>query len=110
MRLLSLPVLVAAGVLASPALWHTAMTGTVPFDVAVIRYLAAVVVTCSRSTTWRDWTAYGFLFAGSVEVFQGLFLPERSATYVDVVANTLGALIGAVAAHVVHLMDRASDR
>ncbi|GEP40181.1 hypothetical protein NPS01_38440 [Nocardioides psychrotolerans] len=45
MRLLSLPVLVAAGVLASPALWHTAMTGTVPFDVAVIRYLAAVVVT-----------------------------------------------------------------
>lgn len=45
MRLLSLPVLLAAGVVASPALWQTAMTGAVPFDVAVVRYLAVVVVT-----------------------------------------------------------------
>jgi len=45
MNLLSLPVLAAAGVLASPALWQTAMTGAVPFDIAVARYLAVVVVT-----------------------------------------------------------------
>lgn len=45
MNLLSLPVLAAAGVLASPALWQTAMTGAVPFDVAVTRYLAVVVAT-----------------------------------------------------------------
>ncbi|MDO9495527.1 MAG: hypothetical protein Q7J48_07480 [Nocardioides sp.] len=45
MNLLSLPVLAAAGVLASPALWQTAMTGAVPFDVAVTRYLAVVVIT-----------------------------------------------------------------
>ncbi len=57
--------------------------------------LAALLV---PSATWRDWTAYGFLFAGSIEVCQGLFLPARSATYVDVVANTLGAALGGIAA------------
>lgn len=46
-------------------------------------------------TTWRDWTAYGFAISMAVEIFQGLFLSERSASYVDVVANTLGAALGA---------------
>jgi len=45
MNLLSLPVLAAAGVLASPALWQTATTGAVPFDVAVTRYLTVVGIT-----------------------------------------------------------------
>jgi len=48
-------------------------------------------------TTWRDWTAYAFVAAGAVELAQGLFLPARSATFVDVVANTLGGLLGAAA-------------
>ena len=47
-------------------------------------------------TTWRDWTAWAFVIASSVELAQGLFLPARSATMVDVVANTLGGLLGAV--------------
>ena len=47
-------------------------------------------------TTWRDWTAYAFVIAGTVELLQGLLLPARSATFVDVVANTLGGLGGAV--------------
>jgi VanZ family protein len=47
-------------------------------------------------TTWRDWTAYAFVITAGVELAQGLFLPERSATFVDVVANTLGGLGGAV--------------
>lgn len=46
-------------------------------------------------TTWRDWTAYGFLIAGSVELIQGLLLPDRTASFTDVVANTLGCLLGA---------------
>jgi hypothetical protein len=46
-------------------------------------------------TTWRDWTAYAFVVAGGVEVLQGLLLPARSASFVDVVANTLGGLGGA---------------
>jgi glycopeptide antibiotics resistance protein len=48
-------------------------------------------------TTWRDWTAYAFVIAAGVELTQGLFLPDRSATFVDVVANTLGGLGGAAA-------------
>lgn len=46
---------------------------------------------------WRDWTAHGFLLSGSVEGVQALLLPARSATFVDVVANTAGTLVGAVA-------------
>jgi hypothetical protein len=47
--------------------------------------------------TWRDWTAYGFVLSGTVELVQALLLPARSATFADVVANTSGALLGAVA-------------
>lgn len=48
--------------------------------------------------TWRDWTAGGFAASFSVEAFQAVFLSARSATYVDVVSNTSGALGGAVLA------------
>ncbi|MCU1376936.1 MAG: hypothetical protein JWO68_4222 [Actinomycetia bacterium] len=47
-------------------------------------------------TTWRDWTAYAFVISGFVELIQGLVLPQRTATFVDVVANTLGGLGGAL--------------
>jgi VanZ family protein len=47
--------------------------------------------------SWRDWAAYGFVLSGSVELAQALLLPARSATFADVVANTSGALLGAVA-------------
>ena len=47
-------------------------------------------------TTWRDWTAYTFVIAGLVELTQGLVLPGRTASYVDITANTLGGLVGAV--------------
>ena len=48
--------------------------------------------------TWRDWTAGGFVASFAVEAFQAVALAARSATYVDVVSNTLGALGGAVLA------------
>ena len=48
-----------------------------------------------RTRDWTFWTAYGFVGSLGVETVQA-FLPGRSATYVDVVANTLGALTGAV--------------
>jgi len=50
------------------------------------------------SLTWRDWTAYGFALALGAEVWQGLAFDARSATYSDVVANTTGVFLGAVAA------------
>jgi hypothetical protein len=48
-------------------------------------------------TTWRDWTAYAFVIAGSVELIQALALPGRTAGFEDVAANTVGGLGGAVA-------------
>ncbi len=50
-----------------------------------------------RSTSWRDWTAYAFAASAGVELVQGLLLSDRSASFVDVVSNTLGALMGALA-------------
>jgi glycopeptide antibiotics resistance protein len=47
-------------------------------------------------TNWRDWTAWGFLLAGCVELAQGLALAARTASFTDVVANTLGAMGGAL--------------
>jgi glycopeptide antibiotics resistance protein len=47
-------------------------------------------------TTWRDWTAYVFVISGAVELVQGLVLSGRTASWVDIAANTLGGLIGAV--------------
>jgi glycopeptide antibiotics resistance protein len=48
--------------------------------------------------TWRDWTAAGFVAFGAVELTQALFMPRRDGSFSDVVANTLGALLGAVVA------------
>lgn len=49
-------------------------------------------------STWRDWTAVGFAASFSVEVVQAIALDGRSATHADVVANTLGASVGAALA------------
>ncbi|MBZ5738494.1 VanZ family protein [Nocardioides sp. GBK3QG-3] len=58
-------------------------------------------------TTWRDWTAFGFLLAGAVELTQGLLLPHRMASYSDVVANTLGCLVGSGGVWVTRRLRRA---
>jgi hypothetical protein len=44
--------------------------------------------------SWRDWTAYGFVVAAGVEVVQAVLLTGRTATFVDVVANTVGVALG----------------
>lgn len=63
--------------------------------IAPLIFLASLI---RPSYTWRDWTAFGFVLAGLVETVQAVFLSDRSATFSDVVANTLGALLGAVVA------------
>lgn len=47
--------------------------------------------------TWRDWTAWVFAGATAVELIQGLLLSDRIAQFSDIVANTSGALLGAIA-------------
>ena len=61
--------------------------------------------------TWRDWTALGFVASFLVEVVQAVALDGRSATHSDVVANTLGMLVGALLGLLVRrlLESRASE-
>lgn len=51
-------------------------------------------------TRWSWWqvTVAGLVLSSGIEVGQALLRPERFATVSDVVANTSGALLGAVAA------------
>lgn len=60
-------------------------------------------------TTWQTWTASGFLAALAVELVQGLALPEREASASDVVANTLGVLLGAGLVAAVRTVSRWRD-
>jgi VanZ family protein len=61
--------------------------------VVPLTFLGSLVL---RRLRWQDWTAYAFLGACAVEGFQGLVLPHRQASFSDIVANTLGALVGAL--------------
>ena len=61
--------------------------------IAPISFLGSIVWQRLR---WQDWVAYGFLGASAIELTQGLLLPHRSASFSDIVANTMGALIGAL--------------
>ena len=64
-------------------------------NVAIIAPVTFLASLAWPARSWRDWTAFGFVLAGLVEVSQGLLLPGRQAAFSDVVANTAGALAGA---------------
>lgn len=63
--------------------------------IAPITFLGSLVLPRLR---WQDWTAYALLGATAVELFQGVALPHRQASFSDIVANSLGAALGALAA------------
>jgi hypothetical protein len=65
-------------------------------NAAILAPVSALGSLIWARTTWRDWTAYAFVIACGVEITQGAVLPGRTASQVDIVANTLGGLIGAV--------------
>ena len=73
------------------------VAGRVEFvaNVAVFVPVFLLLVLVRPRTRWADCVAYGFAASMAVEVLQALFLSGRSATMSDVVANTLGAAIGA---------------
>ncbi len=48
-----------------------------------------------RRVPWWAWAGVGLALTGAIEGFQGAFLASRVASWSDVVANTLGALVGA---------------
>ncbi len=61
--------------------------------VAPLSFLGSLAFPRSR---WQDWTAYAFLGALTVELVQGLLLPNRQASLSDIVANTAGGAVGAL--------------
>ena len=50
---------------------------------------------------WWGWLLIGLLVSGVVETIQALFLADRTPEVADLVANTLGAGLGAALARVV---------
>ena len=56
--------------------------------------------------TWRDWTAWTFVASAGVETFQGFLLAGRSASFIDVTANTSGALLGALCVSSIRVLQR----
>lgn len=68
-------------------------------NVVMVMPLGLLGVLSWPRSRWQTWTAYAFLGSLAVELFQGFFLPGRQASTSDIVANTLGALIGALIAH-----------
>lgn len=65
-------------------------------NIAALVPLSAIGMLAWPRLGWQDWTAYGFVLSVLVEAAQALVFALRSATFVDVVANTAGACIGAL--------------
>ena len=99
---------VASGTVGHVAEWLTAVgapeVATAPgrvemlLNAAMFAPVTLLAVLTWPQVHWAVWVVYGFVGSACVEAVQGLLLAARSAEYVDVVANTLGALVGAVVA------------
>jgi glycopeptide antibiotics resistance protein len=70
-------------------------------NVVMTAPLTALASVVWPDPSWRDWTAWAFVTFGAVEAVQGLLLPGRHGSFSDVVANTAGCCLGALAVVVV---------
>jgi VanZ family protein len=84
--------MLAAGL---PSPWASFDRAEILANVVIMVPLGLLVSLAFPRPGWRTWTAYAFLVALVVELVQGVLLPGREAAASDVVANTLGVLIGA---------------
>lgn len=75
--------------LASVRLWE------VLFNVALFMPVGVLGVMLFPGSSVRTWALVGFAVSASVETTQALLLADRVASVIDVVANTLGAWLGA---------------
>ncbi len=79
-----------------PVKWTTFGRLEVAMNAAIVAPLTFLAVAVKPSWSWRDWTALGFVVSCAVELVQLVLLSGRQASFSDVVANTLGAFVGAV--------------
>lgn len=68
------------------------------YNVVMVAPLTAVGSVLWPRLTWRDWTAGAFVAFTLVELVQGTLLAHRDGSLSDVVANTAGCCLGALAA------------
>jgi glycopeptide antibiotics resistance protein len=67
-------------------------------NIAMFLPLGALGAVLTRRWDWRLWLLVGLSASSLIELVQLLVLSERSAAFSDIVANTVGAVVGAVAA------------
>ena len=77
-----------------PDHWVTYTRAEVLMNVVIVAPVSFLGTWAFPRLRWQDWAAYGFLGSSLVEVTQGLLLPDRQASFSDIVANTAGALVG----------------
>ena len=98
---------VALDVVTSAEMWldghgapaWTTLPGRVEFvlNTAMFAPIAFLAALTFPRHPWANWVVYALVASGGVELLQGLYLPPRSAQFEDIVANTSGALLGALA-------------
>lgn len=67
-------------------------------NIAIMVPLAAAVVLLWPRVRWERWPLLAFSLSVGVESTQSLLLPSRVPAFSDIVANTLGVLVGSGAA------------
>jgi glycopeptide antibiotics resistance protein len=65
-------------------------------NVAILMPLSLLGALVTDRLRWQEWTAYAFIASAVVEIVQGSLLPHRQASFSDIVANTTGAMLGAI--------------
>jgi glycopeptide antibiotics resistance protein len=58
---------------------------------------------------WQQWVGLGLLASAAIELVQLLWLPDRTASLSDIISNTLGALLGALAVHALRQRNRRQE-
>lgn len=67
------------------------------FNVAMVVPVAVIGSLLWSRPSWAHWTAGAFLLSSAVELVQGALLPLRDGSFSDIVANTAGCCLGALA-------------
>ena len=65
-------------------------------NVALFVPLGVLAMTLSRRSRWMHVVLLGFIVSSAVEIFQNVARPDRTASWVDVLANTSGTAVGTV--------------
>jgi hypothetical protein len=80
----------------------------VEFGLNVVMFVPLSLLGAFLLDRWGtyDWFLIGLAATVLIEMVQGMFLPTRTSSSLDVIANTIGSMVGLAAAHGVREADR----